>query len=108
MMSKIVVVDIGKVLMLGEVVWCSGVVVLVLYFYEKKGLIYSYWSSGNQCCYSCDVLCCVVVIKVVQWIGILLVEIGWVLVELLDGCIFNVYDWKWLLVYWCYDLNECI
>lgn len=34
-------------LMLGEVVKCSGVVVFVLYFYESKGLIISICNSGN-------------------------------------------------------------
>ena len=51
-MSKIAAADIGKALTPGEVARRSGVAVSALHFYEKKGLIHSHRSSGNQRRYS--------------------------------------------------------
>lgn len=34
-------------LFVGFVVKCSGVKVLILYFYELKGFICSWWNNGN-------------------------------------------------------------
>ena len=93
-MSKIAAADIGKALTPGEVARRSGVAVSALHFYEKKGLIHSHRSSGNQRRYSRDVLRRVAVIKVAQRIGIPLAEIGRALAELPDGRTPNAHDWK--------------
>ena len=47
--------DIGKALTVGEVAERSGVAVSALHFYETKGLIQSWRSSGNQRRYHRDV-----------------------------------------------------
>ena len=107
-MSKIAVADIGKALTPGEVARRSGVAVSALHFYEKKGLIHSHRSSGNQRRYSRDVLRRVAVIKVAQRIGIPLAEIGRALAELPDGRTPNAHDWKRLSAHWRHDLNERI
>ena len=77
--------DIFKALTVGEVAERSGVAVSALHFYEKKGLIQSSRSAGNQRRYHRDVLRRVAVIKVAQRIGIPLVEIAEALDELPDG-----------------------
>ena len=107
-MSKIAAADIGKALTPGEVARRSGVAVSALHFYEKKGLIHSHRSSGNQRRYSRDVLRRVAVIKVAQRIGIPLAEIGRALAELPDGRTPSAHDWKRLSAHWRHDLNERI
>lgn len=107
-MGKIAVADLGKALTPGEVARRSGVAVSALHFYENKGLIHSYRSSGNQRRYSRDVLRRVAVIKVAQRIGIPLAEIGRALSELPDGRTPNAHDWKRLSARWRHDLDERI
>ena len=107
-MSKIAAADIGKALTPGEVARRSGVAVSALHFYEKKGLIHSHRSSGNQRRYSRDVLRRVAVIKVAQRIGIPLAEIGRAMSELPDGRTPNAHDWKRLSAHWRHDLDERI
>jgi len=107
-MARIAVADIGKALTPGEVARRSGVAVSALHFYERKGLIHSVRSSGNQRRYTRDVLRRVAVIKVAQRIGIPLAEIGRALAELPEGRTPNAHDWKRLSARWRQDLDERI
>ena len=56
-------------LSVGEVSQRSGVAVSALHFYERKGLISSLRTSGNQRRYSRDVLRRLAVIRVAQRVG---------------------------------------
>ncbi len=100
--------DIHKALTVGEVAERSGVAVSALHFYEKKGLIQSSRSAGNQRRYHRDVLRRVAVIKVAQRIGIPLVEIAEALAELPDGRSPTARDWKRMSAKWRIHLNERI
>ena len=100
--------DIGKALTVGEVAERSGIAVSALHFYEKKGLIQSSRSAGNQRRYHRDVLRRVAVIKVAQRIGIPLAEIAEALAELPDGRSPTARDWKRMSAKWRIHLNERI
>lgn len=100
--------DIGKVLTVGEVAERSGVAVSALHFYETKGLIQSWRSSGNQRRYHRDVLRRVAVIKVAQRIGIPLAEIADAMVSLPDGRTPTARDWKRLSARWQEQLDARI
>jgi MerR family redox-sensitive transcriptional activator SoxR len=63
-------------LTVGEVATRTGVSVSALHFYERKGLISSNRSSGNQRRYANDVLRRISVIKFAQELGIPLAEIA--------------------------------
>lgn len=66
----------AQVLSVGEVARRSGVAVSTLHFYEKRGLIASVRTSGNQRRYPRAVLRRVAVIKVAQRMGVPLAEIA--------------------------------
>ena len=100
--------DIHKALTVGEVAERSGVAVSALHFYEKKGLIQSSRSAGNQRRYHRDVLRRVAVIKVAQRIGIPLAEIAEAPAELPDGRSPTARDWKRMSAKWRIHLNERI
>ncbi len=100
--------DIGKALTVGEVAERSGVAVSALHFYEKKGLIQSSRSAGNQRRYHRDVLRRVAVIKVAQRIGIPLMEIAEALAELPDARTPTARDWKRMSAKWRAHLDERI
>lgn len=100
--------DISKALTVGEVAERSGVAVSALHFYEKKGLIQSSRSAGNQRRYHRDVLRRVAVIKVAQRIGIPLAEIAEALAELPDARTPTARDWKRMSAKWRTHLDERI
>lgn len=100
--------DIHKALTVGEVAERSGVAVSALHFYEKKGLILSSRSAGNQRRYHRDVLRRVAVIKVAQRIGIPLAEIAEALADLPDGRTPTARDWKRMSAKWRAHLDERI
>lgn len=60
----------------GEVAQRAGVKVSTLYFYEQKGLIYSWRNQGNQRRYHRNVLRRIAVIKAAQMVGLTLEEIA--------------------------------
>ena len=72
-------------LTVGELSARSGVAVSALHFYEKKGLITSRRTSGNQRRYRRDVLRRVALVRIGQRVGIPLAEIAAVLATLPDG-----------------------
>ncbi|KGE51640.1 redox-sensitive transcriptional activator SoxR [Xanthomonas axonopodis pv. vasculorum] len=62
-------------LSVGEVAKPSGVAVSALHFYERKGLISSLRTAGNQRRYARDVLRRIAVIRVVQRLGVPLQQV---------------------------------
>ncbi|CAO3381831.1 redox-sensitive transcriptional activator SoxR [Azospirillum argentinense] len=100
--------DIDKDLSVGEVAERSGVAVSTIHFYESKGLIASWRSSGNQRRFPRDVLRRIAVIKVAQRLGVPLATIAQALKTLPDGRTPTAEDWKRLSAAWKADLDERI
>lgn len=92
----------------GEVAARSGVAVSALHFYEKKGLIRSLRTPGNQRRYGREVLRRIAVIKVAQRAGIPLARIRDALDALPEGRTPTVADWKRLSRRWRDDLDARI
>lgn len=95
-------------LAVGELAARSGVAVSALHFYEKKGLIRSLRTAGNQRRYPRDVLRRVAVIKVAQRAGIPLADIRAALDTLPEGRTPTVADWTRLSKRWREDLDARI
>lgn len=95
-------------LAVGEAAARSGVAVSALHFYEKKGLIHSLRTVGNQRRYRRDVLRRIAVIKVAQRAGIPLAEIRGALDALPDGRTPTAADWNRLSRRWRDDLDARI
>lgn len=95
-------------LTVGEVAARSGVAVSAIHFYEAKGLIRSWRSSGNQRRYPREVLRRVAIIKVAQRTGIPLAEIREALATLPDGRTPTAQDWRRLSARWKAALEERI
>ncbi len=107
-MARITAANIDKALTVGEVAERSGVAVSALHFYERKGLIHSRRSAGNQRRYHRDVLRRVAVIKVAQRIGIPLAEVAEALASLPEARSPNARDWSRLSARWRQELDERI
>jgi MerR family transcriptional regulator, redox-sensitive transcriptional activator SoxR len=95
-------------LTVGEVAKRSGVTVSALHFYERKGLIRSWRSMGNQRRYSRAVLRRVAVVIVAQRVGIPLSAIHDALNSLPKERTPTVKDWGALSKRWKADLNDRI
>lgn len=95
-------------LTVGEVAARSGVAVSALHFYERKGLIRSVRSRGNQRRYGRDVLRRVALIQVAQQLGIPLVAVGAALAGLPSGRAPSREDWEAMARGWADDLDERI
>lgn len=91
---------------IGEVARRAGVAVSTLHFYEAKGLIRSWRSTGNQRRYARDVLRRVAVIKVAQRLGIPLARVGEALAALPDSRTPTARDWARLSAQWRHELDE--
>ncbi|MFS1524497.1 redox-sensitive transcriptional activator SoxR [Microbulbifer sp. 2304DJ12-6] len=100
--------SIRRALTVGEVAERSGVAVSALHFYERKGLISSWRTSGNQRRYSRDVLRRVAIIKVAQSTGIPLAGIRKALGTLPNGRTPTAKDWSRLSAGWREDLDQRI
>ncbi|MDF3048814.1 MAG: soxR [Pseudonocardia sp.] len=87
-------------LTVGELSERSGVAVSALHFYEKKGLISSRRTSGNQRRYRRDTLRRVALIRIGQRVGIPLAEIAAVLATLPGGRTPTRQDWLELSRRW--------
>lgn len=92
----------------GEVAARSGVAVSTLHFYEKKALIRSSRSRGNQRRYSGDVLRRVAVIQLAQDVGISLANIAAALASLPEGRTPTRKDWTVLSKGWRGELDRRI
>jgi MerR family redox-sensitive transcriptional activator SoxR len=102
------VIDMKRLLSVGEVAARAGVAVSALHFYEREGLIQSIRTSGNQRRYPRSVLRRVAVVKAAQRVGIPLAEIAKALSALPDGRVPNAADWARLSRGWRSELNRRI
>ena len=92
----------------GGVAARCGVNVSALHFYEKKGLIRSWRSVGNQRRYKSDVLRRISVIKAAQKMGISLEEIKQAFSSLPESRTPTAKDWERLSTHWQESLNARI
>jgi MerR family redox-sensitive transcriptional activator SoxR len=99
---------IRKELTVGEVAERSGLAVSAIHFYESKGLIHGWRSTGNQRRYSRNVLRRVAVIKVAQRIGVPLATIRDALDQLPEGRTPTKKDWGKLSAAWEKSLSDRI
>lgn len=97
-----------KELTVGEVAARSGVAVSALHFYERKGLIASHRTSGNQRRYDRDVLRRVAIIRMAQEMGIPLAEVGVSLAALPLGHVPTKADWRAISKGWSEKLDRRI
>jgi MerR family redox-sensitive transcriptional activator SoxR len=95
-------------LTVGEVAARSGVSVSALHFYERKGLIRSARTRGNQRRYGRDVLRRVALIQVAQELGISLAEVGAQLAALPDRRTPTRADWERISRRWAAALDHRI
>lgn len=92
-------------LTVGQVAARSGVAVTALHFYEKKGLITSRRTAGNQRRYRRDTLRRVAFIQVAQRVGIPLRMVAEALATLPEGRTPDRQDWAHLSAQWRTELD---
>ncbi|HEV2547691.1 MAG TPA: redox-sensitive transcriptional activator SoxR [Stellaceae bacterium] len=95
-------------LTIGEVAARSGVAVSALHFYERKGLIQSARTRGNQRRYGREVLRRIAVIQAARELGISLAEVGATLARLPDHRSPSRADWERISRTWAGDLDRRI
>lgn len=103
--------DTGEIAMnltVGKVAARSGVSIFTIHFYESKGLIKGWRTTGNQRRYPREVLRRIAVIKAAQRVGIPLDAIRQTLASLPKGRTPNVEDWAALSARWKADLDDRI
>ena len=100
--------DARAVLSVGEVAARSGVAVSTLHFYEKKGLIEGWRTSGNQRRYPRGVLRRVAIVKIAQRAGIPLQVIKQALATIPPDHSPNAKDWARFVSSWREMLDERI
>ena len=98
----------ARELTVGQVAARSGVAVSTLHFYERRGLIASHRTAGNQRRYAADVLRRVAVIRIAQEVGMALVDIADALDSLPEGRTPTRADWTLLSTAWRDDLDRRI
>ncbi len=98
----------ARELTVGEVAERSGHAVSALHFYERKGLLRSHRTAGNQRRYDRDVLRRLAIIRVGQELGIPLAEIASALSALPDGHVPTAADWQHLSEGWHERLQKRI
>ena len=96
------------VLGVGEVARRSGVAVSTVHFYQAKGLIAGWRSSGNQRRFPRGVLRRIAFIRVAQRAGVPLSEIRTVLSSLPHGRAPSQEDWRQLSSQWRAEVEERI
>ena len=90
----------------GDVAARSGVSISALHFYERKGLLRSFRTRGNQRRYDRDVLRRVALIQVAQELGIPLAAIGVALSEIPASRPPSREDWERVSRTWAADLDR--
>jgi len=95
-------------LTVGEVAARSGVAVTAVRFYESKGLIQGWRSTGNQRRYPREVLRRIAVVKVAQRVGIPLQTIRHAFMSLPQERTPTAEDWAELSSRWRADLDDRI
>ena len=98
----------AKVLSVGEVARRSGVAVSTVHFYERRGLISAWRSSGNQRRYERAALRRIAIVKVAQQLGIPLAEIKARLASLPSDRTPGKQDWAKLAAGWRAELDRRI
>ena len=98
----------AKELSVGEVAGRAGVAVSALHFYERKGLIRSYRSTGNQRRYERDVLRRLAVIRLANELGIPLGRVAAAFAALPQGRAPTKEDWQRLSGTWKDELDRRI
>jgi len=92
----------------GEVASRSGVAVSALHFYERKGLISSLRTSGNQRRYGRDVLRRIAVIRIAQRVGMPLEAVAAAFALLPEGRTPTKAEWARMSAHWQQELEERI
>lgn len=95
-------------LSVGEAARRAGVAVSALHFYERKGLIHSLRTTGNQRRYGADVLRRVAVIRVAQRVGVPLEAVRRAFQALPDGRTPSREEWADMSAAWHRELEERI
>ena len=95
-------------LSVGEVARRSGVAVSALHFYERKGLIHSQRTAGNQRRFQSDVLRRLALIQAAQRVGMPLQAVAERLAELPEGRAPTEADWAKMSARWRKELDERI
>lgn len=93
---------------MGEVASRSGVAVSALHFYERRGLIRSVRTSGNQRRYARDVLRRLAVIRAAQRVGVSLEAISQAFSLLPEQRTPTRAEWSRMSAAWRGELNERI
>jgi MerR family transcriptional regulator, redox-sensitive transcriptional activator SoxR len=95
-------------LSVGEAARRAGVAVSALHFYERKGLIRSLRTAGNQRRYAGDVLRRIAVIRVAQRVGIPLEAVRRALSTLPDERSPSIEEWARMSAAWQEELEDRI
>jgi MerR family redox-sensitive transcriptional activator SoxR len=98
----------AKEFTVGEVAARAGVAVSALHFYERKGLIRSHRTGGNQRRYDRDVLRRLAVIRLANELGIPLGQVGEAMATLPQGREPTKADWAALSSGWKDELERRI
>lgn len=98
----------SRELTVGQVAERSGLAVSALHFYEKKGLIRSHRTSGNQRRYDRDVLRRLAIIRMGTELGIPLSEVAEALQHVPVGHIPTADDWRAMSEVWHEKLDRRI
>jgi MerR family redox-sensitive transcriptional activator SoxR len=92
----------------GDVARRSGVAVSALHFYERKGLISSLRTSGNQRRYARDVLRRLAVIRVAQRVGMPLEAVATAFAALPENKTPTKAEWARMSALWRSELDQRI
>lgn len=98
----------SRELTVGQVAERSGLAVSALHFYERKGLIRSHRTSGNQRRYDRDVLRRLAIVRMGTELGIPLAEIADALSYVPVGHTPSAADWRKMSEVWHDKLNRRI
>jgi MerR family redox-sensitive transcriptional activator SoxR len=96
----------SRELTVGQVAERSGLAVSALHFYEKKGLIRSHRTSGNQRRYDRDVLRRLAIVRMAQELGIPLSEVADALAHIPLGQVPGAEDWRRMSERWYEKLDR--
>ncbi len=98
----------SRELTVGQVAERSGLAVSALHFYERRGLIRSHRTSGNQRRYDRDVLRRLAIVRMGTELGIPLAEISEALARVPIGHTPTAEDWRAMSVLWHEKLDRRI
>ncbi|WP_185750108.1 redox-sensitive transcriptional activator SoxR [Stenotrophomonas sp. 278] len=99
---------IAQELSVGEVARRSGVAVSALHFYERKGLIHSLRTAGNQRRYGREVLRRLAVIRVAQRVGLPLEAVANAFAALPENKTPTKTEWARMSALWKDELDQRI